>query len=288
MQLVQERTGSIRPRRARALAPVFPHPHTGNGSLLSPWHLAIVTLVALAAADSATAQDGRIGSIAGIAADSLHHRALAGALITVEDLGRSAVTDTAGVFLIDSIPPGDWRLSVFHPLLDSLGISLVTRTLTVTADAPLYVVLAVPTATSLLVLKCGSDTAAAIVGTVSIADDPVRPSVGHMELSWMEALIGRGIGIRHTPQSVRAPINENGMFHLCGIPPDVSGDLVAVSGRDTSAALTVSFLDSPWRSSGLCYPARMSRSLKPRLIPRRWSRSPGWSHPVQRCAAARL
>ena len=68
----------------------------------------------------------KYGFLQGVAIDSVHEEPLVGALIQVEGTGRIGPTDSLGRFLIDSILPGSYRLIVDHPLLDTLGITLVT------------------------------------------------------------------------------------------------------------------------------------------------------------------
>src|SRR4051794_12367494 len=70
----------------------------------------------------------KFGYLQGVVVDSIHSDVLAGALIQIEGTTRLAPADSIGRFLVDSIPPGRYRVLVDHPLLDTLGISLVTDT----------------------------------------------------------------------------------------------------------------------------------------------------------------
>lgn len=200
----------------------------------------MATAMAVASAGASTpllGQQSGFGTIAGVAADSLHVRPLAGALVSVVGVGRTAVTDAEGLFTIDSVPAGSVRLAVFHPLLDTLAISLLTEPLTVVGDSTLNVVVGVPSTFTVLRLKCGSDAASAILGSVSRADDPAAPAGAFVRLSWTEVEAGRGIGLRQAPREMTAPVAADGTFRLCSIPPDVYGELVAYVGADTSAVL---------------------------------------------------
>src|SRR5215208_6214721 len=64
--------------------------------------------------------------ISGVVLDSLHRSYLSGADIIVQGLRATIVTDSLGRFKVDSVPPGRYQVGVFHPLLDTLGLSLAT------------------------------------------------------------------------------------------------------------------------------------------------------------------
>src|SRR5580692_1745793 len=49
------------------------------------------------------------------------------------------VADSAGRFRIDSVPPGTYRIGIFHPLLDSLALSIASAPVNITADSALAV-----------------------------------------------------------------------------------------------------------------------------------------------------
>ena len=74
------------------------------------------------------------GYLQGVTVDSLHGGPLAGALVSVEGTARMGISDSLGRFLIDSIKPGAYRVLVDHPMLDTLGISLVTPALQIGAN----------------------------------------------------------------------------------------------------------------------------------------------------------
>src|SRR5947208_5328808 len=63
-------------------------------------------------------------TLKGMVIDSLHDGPLAKARVMIEGTERSAVTDIDGRYRIDSIPPGQHRVVVLHPLLDTLGITI--------------------------------------------------------------------------------------------------------------------------------------------------------------------
>jgi len=111
------------------------------------------TLVAfappLAAQNPATPSTGK-GQIVGVVVDSLDGRFLAGADIVIRGGEPAAHTDSLGKFSIDSLVPGTYQVGVFHDLLDTLGITLLTRPFRVGPDSTMLVVLAVPSAATLV------------------------------------------------------------------------------------------------------------------------------------------
>ncbi len=64
----------------------------------------------------------------GIAYDSLSGRPLAGATILLQGFPRTALTDSAGRFVLDSVPPGRYLIILTHRELDEIGLhSVVTE-----------------------------------------------------------------------------------------------------------------------------------------------------------------
>src|SRR5437868_4190252 len=64
--------------------------------------------------------------VQGLVMDSVHNAPLANANIIVEGASRSGMTNADGHYRIDSVPPGQHRIMVLHPVLDTLGIQMRT------------------------------------------------------------------------------------------------------------------------------------------------------------------
>src|SRR5207248_239605 len=84
----------------------------------------------------------------GVVIDSLNGRYVSGALLRIEPGSFVAATDSLGKFKVDSLAPGMYRVGVSHPLLDTLGITLVTQPIRVGPDSVTFAILAVPSATT--------------------------------------------------------------------------------------------------------------------------------------------
>src|SRR5438067_9534734 len=99
------------------------------------------------------AKTGR-GMITGVVVDSLNGRYLSGAEVIVQGANVTRVTDSLGKFRVDSLLPGTYQVGVFHPLLDTLGTSLATQPFYLGADSSSFVMLAIPSAKTIIRRAC--------------------------------------------------------------------------------------------------------------------------------------
>jgi hypothetical protein len=186
------------------------------------------------------------GAITGIVVDSLHGRALAGAQISVEGLNSFALTDSAGRFRIDSVPPGKYRIGVFHPLLDSLGLSIASPQLKVSADSTLVAVFATPSTLTFIRLVCGPiqiDTMAGIGPSVVVGrvlDAETEAPVGSVKvtLDWTEIQAGAKIGVRRVQRMRDTTTGPSGEFRFCHLPPGLNGVARAAIATADSGAVS--------------------------------------------------
>ncbi|HXI99118.1 MAG TPA: carboxypeptidase-like regulatory domain-containing protein, partial [Gemmatimonadaceae bacterium] len=99
--------------------------------------------------------------IVGIVIDSLHQSGLEGAEVIVSGLASPVTTDSLGRFSVDSLAPGTYQVGVFHPLIESLGLTLASKPFNVGRDSTGVVSLAIPSATTLASRYCGKEVTAA-------------------------------------------------------------------------------------------------------------------------------
>ena len=118
--------------------------------------LAITSFAAAAAAQNPPAAPAARGVaiIHGTVLDSLHEGLLAGALVRVDNSTRESITDSLGRYRIDSVPSGQHRLVVIHPVLDTLSISLVTPPMNFGAGDEHLLDLSVPSGETLVSVFC--------------------------------------------------------------------------------------------------------------------------------------
>ena len=175
------------------------------------------------------------GLLQGVAVDSLHGEPLVGALLTVEGTARMAITDSLGRFLIDSIAPGSRRVLVDHPMLDTLGIALVTPPLTIGANELTRTVIPVPTGEFLANLFCPAARRAlgpgALVGRVREPDSDSAAVGARVSLVWYDPDppgLPSNLRISKKPPRVReATVGADGTYRLCGLPETYEAKLQA-------------------------------------------------------------
>lgn len=175
--------------------------------------------------------------IDGIAIDSMHGGPLIGAQVVVDGTSRVAISDSTGRFHFDSLTPGQFRLGMYHPVLDSIAIGLASGALTVPPGATLAIAMAIPSPVTVQTLVCSGTTAqpdaggpSVMVGRVLDAETD-QPVVGaHIGLRWTDIQVGSQIGLRHVEGERDTVTNAAGAFHFCWLPARMAGVLHVTSG----------------------------------------------------------
>ena len=175
------------------------------------------------------------GFLQGTAMDSVHGEPLVGALITVDGTARMGITDSIGRFLIDSIQPGSYRVLVDHPMLDTLGISLVTPPMAIGANEVTRTLVAVPTGEFLVNLFCPAARRAlgpgALVGRVREPDSDSAAVGARVSLVWYDPDppgLPANLRVGKKPPRVReATVGPDGTYRLCGLPESYDAKLQA-------------------------------------------------------------
>ncbi len=188
------------------------------------------------------------GSIMGAALDSLHEEMLAHAGVTVMGLaGRHAVTTAAGAFRIDSLPPGKYVLEVTHPVLDSLGIRLISDSINVTEGQVQTVELAIPGTRTLITSICTPAKLrfgpGVILGRVVDADTDKPATGAEVSVAWSETEVNTVVGLRTTPHVRKATVAADGTYRICGVPANFNGSLQAIRGTAKTAEVPIEVAD---------------------------------------------
>ena len=178
-------------------------------------------------------------TLVGIAIDSLGAGPLVGATVIVEGAIATGESDSQGRFRIDSIPPGERRLAIYHPLLDSLGIGMATPPLRFAADSVREVTIAVPSAATLAARWCSPATrrlgSAIIVGRVTAGESSEPVAGARASIVWEEIAAVAGNQVRPVPRLRSASTDSSGRYVLCGLPSTLRGTLqVEKAGARTS------------------------------------------------------
>src|SRR4029450_4331621 len=230
-----------KPHTMEARHPVR-HPPRFSGCMRSSIlpRIGLAALVAASVAPRSVAAQGGLAGVAGSVVDSIHGGVpLQGAIIKVGD--RQAKTDANGRFQVDSIPPGSYSLTLIHPLLDTLGISITTRAVPFQGGHTLAVEMAIPSAQTVLERSCAPAWRArgpsALVGKVLDADTET-PLVGaKVSLVWYQLSLTT---LKKEPVYRSQPVGPDGTYRICGLPGGVDGTVQAeFNGRKTAEVRVV-------------------------------------------------
>jgi hypothetical protein len=188
------------------------------------------------------------GEITGVVVDSLNMRYLPGAEVIISGTTETRVTDSVGRFTIDSLPPGTYQVGVFHPLLDTLGLSLATRPFRVGPDSTSSVVFSVPSAATIIHDACPARSGAlgtsAVIGRV-VDPETLVPIAGvEASLSWTEFAVSKETGLQRIPHLLRDTTTATGTFHICGLPNSLQATLQARMGTAVTSEIPVALGDA--------------------------------------------
>src|SRR4051794_18539612 len=127
---------------------------------MSARHVVGCAIAIIAAALPGTAR-GQLARLRGRVFDSVTALPLIGArveLVNADDRTHivfSTTSDSLGRFVVDSVARGRYIAGFLHPMLDSLGLALAQRPLTVSVDGDVPVDLAVPSPERIESALCG-------------------------------------------------------------------------------------------------------------------------------------
>lgn len=183
-------------------------------------------------------------TITGAVIDSIHRGYLGGAHVTVIGTSRSATTDSAGRFTIDSIPPGDRELEVLDPFLDTLAIRLRVSAMKLAPGSNTSVAFAVPSPQTYANSRCSKELQkygqGVLVGIVLDADTEAPSEDAEVALEWTDLLQTKN-GVQATQQRRAAQVWPDGTYIVCGIPTDLETGVLASSGADSTDLISASF-----------------------------------------------
>jgi len=233
-------------------------------SRLVVFALAACVATADAQAPTGPLTQGRVYSVAGVVVDSLRRRPLAGAEIVIAGTLVAAVSDSLGRFTLDSMAPGRYSVAFFHPLLDSISVAAAPRTLSVPLEAGKGILLAIPSASTLVRGICQIDQAAGralLVGRVTDPDTGAPVSGASVFVSWSDYEVTKKKGIDRTPRVVQGGTDMTGTYRVCGVPVEIdavvhatfdsaSTSPVAISSRATGLIIRDLTLAVPELSAG--------------------------------------
>lgn len=193
-----------------------------------------------AATDSARPQ----GMVMGAVYDSVHFLPLSGAAVLVEGSTRMGFTNERGAFVIDSVPPGSYRVRVEHAVLDSLGIQMLTDPFQLAQGEQRVLELAVPSGETIVTLSCPAAVRrlgpGAIIGRVVDADTDAPVASARVTYAWQQLSLS-GTNVRMEPRVRGVNTGPDGVFRICGLPNDVEGTLQVERGQIKTAEVKIVF-----------------------------------------------
>ena len=173
--------------------------------------------------------------LAGVAVDSLRGSPLRGAQISVDGTTRFGLSDSTGAFRIDSIPPGQYRIGLFHSVLDSLGVGISSPPMSFRAGDSATVVLATPSPTTLIKALChgpappvdSGSGPSVLIGRILDAETEQPIARARVALVWNDIEVNRTIGLRHIERTRDTVTGPAGTFQFCWVPSGLAATIHA-------------------------------------------------------------
>ncbi|HET7188246.1 MAG TPA: carboxypeptidase regulatory-like domain-containing protein [Gemmatimonadaceae bacterium] len=185
--------------------------------------------ILLAGASVTQAQRGT-ARLEGTVTDSLHGKPLVGATVLVTRNTEpaawfNATTDERGRYRLDTLLAGRYSAALWHPILDSLELTLPSRAIEIQDGQHATLDLALPSGATLRAGACaGVDLppgTGALGGRVTDADSD-RPLGGAMvAVRWSDLTVDRAtLQVSSGERTAGAPVNGDGLYRICGLPTD--------------------------------------------------------------------
>ncbi len=188
-----------------------------------------------------------VSGAVGVVGDSIHGGPLVGAVISIVGTDRKGTTDSTGRFRIDSIPPGNYKLNMSHPLLDSLGVAIATNEVAFPAGRYALIALATPSPTTIVNTFCPPEKQrtgpGAVIGRVSDADTDVPSTGAKVSMAWSRMMVGKDIGVHQILLQRESFVDANGAYRICGIPAGTKSAVRATYKGLATADVPVNFSD---------------------------------------------
>lgn len=185
--------------------------------------------------------------IHGLVYDSLARRPLAGATLILQSLHRATVTDSAGRFTLDSVPPGRHAVFLADSELDAIGLPTILTTLEVPEAPAVNVVVAVPSVATLWRSVCGTEPMRAdsgiVFGTIRDTDTGSLLAGIQVELAWPVLQLTAAKQVRVERRSANAWTDSAGSYRACGVATEVN--VQAQAGDERSATGIVELMLAP-------------------------------------------
>jgi hypothetical protein len=209
-------------------------------NLLVPLALAAAALSSASAQVAAPRATPGFATVHGVVIDSIRQQPLSKAIVAVEGTTRVVLADGAGNYRIDSIPPGSHRISIAHPVLDTLGMTVMTPPMVMRPGEVIEMDLATPSPARVVSLRCAPVMLqrfgpGALMGQV-YDPDSLKAAVGSkVQLVYQETLLG----FKGQPIVREAMVDSTGNYRICGLPTPLAGKLQVFRGGASTGQVDV-------------------------------------------------
>lgn len=262
-------------------------------SILSRSLSAIFLFAPIAGAQSVnTLRPATSVTVSGVVFDSIAKGPLSAAVVQLVSadnpalLGRTATSDSLGRYTLSDVPDGRYAIGFLHPILDSLGVDLPVREVTV-AGKTVRVDIGIPSGARLRVAICGAqsrnDSSGVLIGTVRDARDGMPAAGVTVTGEWLEFAVARAGVVRTMPKRV-ATTGDNGWFAMCTVPTTGIVALMATRGADSTGRVEVQIPNEGFArrelflgdAESVVIPDTVKRADTTSSLPRRISVGKGW------------
>src|SRR5215212_7596937 len=203
--------------------------------------LALSSLAPLTLAAQTPAPGATSAAVSGVVYDSIGKAPLTGAWVemvgTDSTSGRFAATsDSLGRFRIDGMRPGTYVVAFNHGIVDSLGLQMSARAVTVRTGSQ-RLDLGTPSqetvGRSICGPRFGADSTGFLIGHVRAAESELPIPNAWVVVRWVETTFDTR-GVRQNDRALSATTLPSGWFGICGVPSNVSVLARAGHGADSS------------------------------------------------------
>lgn len=175
----------------------------------------------------------------GFAWDSVGNKPLREAFVVLNG-ARNTRTDSSGLFVFDTVALGVHEIVLQHPMLDSMGLSGLSRSVAFLQASDVAIV-AVPSFATLWRAGCGESQAPAdsgfVYGTVRDARTGLEVAGAKVVMTWIDLTLVNVRQFRQQRYRAEVDTDENGEYSMCGVPLD-AGLQIEAALADASSAPT--------------------------------------------------
>ncbi|MEX0908693.1 MAG: carboxypeptidase regulatory-like domain-containing protein [Gemmatimonadaceae bacterium] len=207
----------------------------------------VFSLISFAELGAQDAPSAKYAVLQGVAVDSVRGGFLRGATVGVLGPSRMTFTDSLGRFRIDSIPPGEYQVALFDPLLDTLALGVLSPPTRFAAGDTVELILAVPSQLAIVTAKCGmprGEDDRALFGQILDAATEQPVAGAQVTLNWSDLTIGESTGVRSEPRRRQAQSDERGYYRICGLPAELTAEAFVRRGADSTGRVQIVFGDA--------------------------------------------